>query len=143
MRVCDGWRYLYPRSTAPAARLTSCSAPRVVVTDRLANYRTVLAGLKCDGLLPEAAQHLRGRCLNNRVEQDRRRVERRTQPMLRFKRFTTARRALAGIEAMTMLAKEQARNVRSARRSATSSTGSSVSPPASRCGRGVPLPDQS
>jgi transposase-like protein len=47
-----------------------------------------------------------------RREQDHRRVKRRTRPMLGFKRFDTARRALAGIEAMAMLAKGQVRAVR-------------------------------
>ncbi len=58
--------------------------------------------------------HRRGRWLNNRIEQDHRRIKRRTRPMLGFKRFATARRALAGIEAMAMLAKGQVRGVRPA-----------------------------
>jgi IS6 family transposase len=48
---------------------------------------------------------------NNLVEQDHRRVERRTGPMLGFGSFRTARRALAGVEAMAMLAKGQVRAV--------------------------------
>ena len=86
-------------------------APRLVVTDRLASYRTALGGLKRDGRLPEATRHRRGRWLNNRVEQDHRRIKRRTRPMLGFKGFATARRALAGIEAMARLAKGQVRRV--------------------------------
>jgi IS6 family transposase len=46
---------------------------------------------------------------NNRVEQDHRRVKRRTGPMLGFQNFWTARRTLAGVEAMAMLGKGQAR----------------------------------
>jgi transposase-like protein len=41
------------------------------------------------------------------VEQDRRRVKRRTAPMLGFKRFATARRTIAGMEPMMMLRKAQ------------------------------------
>ena len=48
---------------------------------------------------------------NNLVEQDYRRIKRRTRPMLGFKRFTTARRTLAGVEAMAMLTKGQVRAV--------------------------------
>ncbi len=38
-------------------------------------------------------RHRRGRRLNNRVEQDHRRIKRRTGPMLGFQSFWTARRA--------------------------------------------------
>ena len=46
---------------------------------------------------------------NNRVERDRRRIERRTRPMLGFKRFVTARRTPAGVEALAMPAKGRVR----------------------------------
>ncbi len=55
------------------------------------------------------ARHRRGRWLNNRVEQDHRRVKRRTRPMLGFQSFWTARRTLAGVEALAMLTKGQVR----------------------------------
>jgi transposase, IS6 family len=48
---------------------------------------------------------------NNPVERDHRRIKRRTRPMLGFKRVTTARRTLAGVEAVAMLAKGQVRAV--------------------------------
>ena len=48
---------------------------------------------------------------NNLVERDHRRVKRRTGPMLGFASFRTARRTLAGVEAMAMLAKGQVRLV--------------------------------
>ena len=48
---------------------------------------------------------------NNRVEQDHRRVKRRTGPMLGFGGFWMARRTLAGVEAMAMLTKGQVRVV--------------------------------
>jgi transposase-like protein len=49
--------------------------------------------------------------LNNIVEQDHRNVKRLTRPGLGFGRFWTARRTLAGYEAMAMMRKGQVRNV--------------------------------
>ena len=137
IRVGGAWRYLYravdgagrtvefllsaARDAAAARRFFlralgrgRAGAPRLVVTDRLASYRTALGVLRRDGRLPRRSRHLRGRWLNNRIEQDHRRIKRRTRPMLGFKRFATARRALAGVEAMAMLAKGQVRAVRPA-----------------------------
>ena len=62
-----------------------------------------------EGELRRFTRHQRGRWLNNLVEQDHRRVKRRTGPMLGFGSFRTARRALAGVEVMAMLAKGQVR----------------------------------
>jgi transposase, IS6 family len=65
--------------------------------------------MKREGELGRFVRHRRGRWLNNLVEQDHRRVRRLTQPMLGFQSFWTARRTLAGVEAMAMLAKGQVR----------------------------------
>jgi transposase, IS6 family len=81
------------------------------VTDRLTSYPGALRAMKRDGELGRFTRHRRGRWLNNRVERDHRRIKRRTRPMLGFKRFTTARRTLAGVEAMAMLSKGQVRAV--------------------------------
>ena len=81
--------------------------PREIVTDRLTSYPGALRELKREGELWRCTRHRRGRWLNNRVEQDHRRIKRRTRPMLGFKRFVTARRTLAGVEAMAMLTKGQ------------------------------------
>jgi transposase-like protein len=67
--------------------------------------------MKREGKLWRFVRHRCGRWLNNPVEQGHRRVKRRTGPMLGFKGFWTARRTLAGVEAMAMLAKEQVRVV--------------------------------
>ncbi len=83
--------------------------PRVVVTDRLKSYPGALQEMKQKGELWRFTRHRRGRWLNNRVEQDHRRIKRRTRPILGFKRFVTARRTLAGVEALAMLAKGQVR----------------------------------
>ncbi len=45
--------------------------------------------------------------LNNLIEQDHRAVKRRTRPMMGFKSFHSARRLIAGIETMHMIAKGQ------------------------------------
>ncbi len=85
--------------------------PREVVTDRLKSYPGAIREMRRDGELWRFTRHRRGRWLNNRVEQDHRRVKRRTGPMLGFESFVTARRTLAGVEAMAMLAKGQVRAV--------------------------------
>ncbi len=85
--------------------------PREIVTDRLKSYPGALRELKREGELGRFTRHRRGRWLNNLVEQDHRRIKRRVRPMLGFKRFVTARRTLAGVEAMAMLTKGQVRAV--------------------------------
>jgi transposase, IS6 family len=132
VRVAGAWRYLYRavdgsgqtidfRLSATrdkkAARRFFCKAlargntrhPRVVVTDRLKSYPGALRAMKQKGELWRFTRHRLGRWLNNLAEQDHRRIKRRTRPMLGFKRFVTARRTLAGVEAMAMLAKGQVR----------------------------------
>src|SRR5690606_8066960 len=47
--------------------------------------------------------------LNNRIEQDHRRVKRRVRSMLGFKSFTAATVTLAGIEMVHMMRKHQGR----------------------------------
>ncbi|HEX2218780.1 MAG TPA: IS6 family transposase, partial [Gemmatimonadales bacterium] len=84
-------------------------SPREIVTDRLKSYPGALREMKRAGELWRFTRHRRGRWLNNRVEQDHRRIKRRTRPMLGFKGFRTARRTLAGVEALAMLAKGQVR----------------------------------
>src|SRR6202020_736860 len=49
--------------------------------------------------------------LNNVVEQDHRNIKRLTSPGLGFGSFWTARRTLAGYEAMAMIKKGQVRNI--------------------------------
>jgi transposase, IS6 family len=48
---------------------------------------------------------------NNIVEQDHRRIKRLIRPGLGFGSLSTARRALAGYEAMAMIRKGQVRNI--------------------------------
>jgi transposase, IS6 family len=69
-------------------------SPREIVTDRLKSYPGALREMKRAGELWRFTRHRRGRWLNNRVEQDHRRIKRRT---------------LAGVEALAMLTKGQVR----------------------------------
>ncbi len=132
VRVAGRWRYLYravdgtgqtidfllsAKRDKQAARRFFRQAlgrdntrnPRTIVTDRLTSYPGALRELKRAGELGRFTRHRRGRWLNNLVEPDHRRIKRRTRPMLGFKRFVTARRTLAGVEAMAMPAKGQVR----------------------------------
>ncbi len=134
IRVGGEWRYLYRavdgagqtiefmlsarRDKAAARRFlrralgrANTRTPRTIVTDRLRSYPGALREMKRDGELGRFTRHRRGRWLNNRVEQDHRRIKRRVRPMLGCKRVVTARRALAGVEAMAMLTKGQLRTV--------------------------------
>ena len=97
-------------SRAPE-RSAGPSGTRTIVTDRLKSYPGTLREMKRDGELWRFTRHRRGQWLNNLVEQDHRRIKRRTGPMLGFQSFWTARRTLAGVEAMAMLAKGQVRAV--------------------------------
>ncbi len=81
--------------------------PREVVPDRLKDYPGAIREMEREGELWRFTRRKRGRWPNNRVEQDHRRVERLTRPMLGFQGFWTARRTLAGVEAMAMLTKGQ------------------------------------
>ena len=135
VRVGGEWRYLYravdgtgqtidfllsaKRDKKAAKRFfrkalgrSNTRNPREVVTDRLKSYPGALREMKREGELWRFTRDRRGRWHNNRVEQDHRRIKRLTGPMLGFGSFVTARRTLAGVEAMAMLAKGQVPAVR-------------------------------
>lgn len=62
------------------------------------------------GLIEDSGLHIelrQSKYLNNIVEQDHRAIKRRLRPMLGLKTFHTARRLIAGIETMHMIAKGQ------------------------------------
>ena len=85
--------------------------PREIVIDRLKSYLGALRDMKREGELWRFTRHRRRQWRNNLVEQDHRRIKRRSGPMLGFQSFWTARRTLAGVEAMAMLAKGLVRAV--------------------------------
>src|SRR4051794_14437490 len=108
IRVSGQWRYLYravdgtgqtidfllsaTRDRKAAKRFFKQALgrkhtrnPREVVTDRLKSYPGALREMKQKGELWLFARHRRGRWLNNRIEQDHRRIKRLTRPMLGFR----------------------------------------------------------
>jgi transposase-like protein len=85
--------------------------PRTITVDKNPAYPKAVAELKNDGELWRASRLRRAKFLNNIVEQDHRRPKRLVRPGLGFGGFHTARRTLAGYEAMAMVRKGQVRNV--------------------------------
>src|SRR4051812_23646848 len=85
--------------------------PRTITVDKNAAYPKATAEMKKDGELWRRSRLRQVKYLNNIAEQDHRRVKRLTGPGLGFGGFWTARRTLAGYEAMAMIRKGQVRNI--------------------------------
>src|SRR3982751_2671497 len=85
--------------------------PRTVTVDKNPAYPKAVAELKDDGELGHSARLCQSKYLNNIVEQDHRRMKRLVRPGLGFGGFRTARRTLAGYEAMAMGRKGQVRRI--------------------------------
>ena len=85
--------------------------PRTITVDKNAAYPKAATEMKKDGELWRRSRLRQVKYLNNIVEQDHRRVKRLTGPGLGFGGFWTARRTLAGYEAMAMIRKGQVRNI--------------------------------
>jgi putative transposase len=88
---------------------------RIVIDGSQTNHEAIVS---CDGesRLRERSRRClkpirirKSQYLNNRIEQDHRRVKRRVRPMLGFKSFPSATATLAGIEMVHMMRKRQAR----------------------------------
>jgi transposase-like protein len=86
-------------------------SPRTITVDKNAAYPRAVAEMKADGELWRRSRLRQCKFLNNIVEQDHRRMRRLVRPGLGFGGFWTARRTLAGFEAMAMLRKGQVRKV--------------------------------
>jgi IS6 family transposase len=84
--------------------------PRTITVDKNAAYTKAAAGMKRDGELWRWSRLRQVKYLNNIVEQDHRHVKRVTRPRLGFGGLWTARRTLAGYDAMAMIRKGQVRN---------------------------------
>jgi transposase-like protein len=84
--------------------------PRTITVDKNAVYPKAAAEMKRDGELWRSRLR-QVKYLNNIVEQDHRNVKRVIRPGLGFGGFWTARRTLAGYEAMAMIRKGQVRNM--------------------------------
>jgi hypothetical protein len=85
--------------------------PRTITVDKNAAYPEAIAEMKTDGELWRRSRLRQVKYLNNVVEQDHRAVRRLTRPGLGVGSFWTARRTLAGYEAMAMMRKEQVRKI--------------------------------
>jgi len=85
--------------------------PRTITVDKNPAYPKAAAEIKSDGELWQFSRLRQCKYLNNIVEQDHRRVKRLVGPGLGFGSFYTARRTLAGYEAMAMIRKGQVRNI--------------------------------
>ena len=130
LRVKGRWMYLYravdsrgqtidfllsARRDAAAARRFFRKAlsqphtvnPRTITVDKNAAYPCATKRMKKAGELWRFAKLRQIKYLNNIVEQDHRRIKQLVRPGLGFESFHTARRTLAGYEAMAMVCKEQ------------------------------------
>jgi transposase-like protein len=85
--------------------------PRTVTVDKNPAYPRAATDMKADGELWRRSRLRQCKYLNNIVEQDHRRMKRLVWPGLGFGSFRTARRTLAGFEAMAMIRKGQVRNI--------------------------------
>jgi transposase, IS6 family len=85
--------------------------PRTITVDQNAAYPKAAAEMKADGELWWRSRLRQVKYLNNILEQDHRGIKRLTGPGLGFGSFWTARRTLAGFEAMAMIRKGQVRKI--------------------------------
>jgi transposase-like protein len=85
--------------------------PRTITVDKNPAYPKAVAEMKAAAKLWRFSRLRQVKYLTNIVEQDHRRVKRLTCPGLGFGGFWTARRTLAGFEAMAMIRKGQVQNI--------------------------------
>lgn len=81
--------------------------PRVITLDAYAASHRAITELKSEGTMPRRVRVRSSKYLNNRIEQDHRRVKQRIRPMLGFKRFETAAVTISGIELAAKIRKQQ------------------------------------
>jgi transposase, IS6 family len=86
--------------------------PRTITVDKNPAYPKAVAEMKRSAELWRRSRPRQVKYLNNIVEQDHRWAKRLIRPGLGFGSFWTARRTLAGIDAMAMIRKGQLRNIR-------------------------------
>jgi transposase-like protein len=79
----------------------------VITVDKNPAYPIAIQELKEEKQMPEGIQLRQIKYLNNIVEQDHRFIKKRIRPMLGLKSLRTAKRIIAGIEAMHMIKKGQ------------------------------------
>ena len=131
IRLKGQWRYLYravdssgatidfllsAKQDAAAAKRFLAKAlgrqnhplPRVINTDGHSAYPSAIVRLKAEGVLEEDCRHRPVPYLNNVLEQDHRAIKRRINASQHFRSFWSARRTIAGYEAIHMIRKGQA-----------------------------------
>ena len=81
--------------------------PTKITLDASAASHRAVADLKENGELPRHVQVRTSKYLNNRVEQDHRRIKQRLRPMLGWKSFRTAAVVISGIELAEKIKKAQ------------------------------------
>jgi transposase-like protein len=81
--------------------------PTKITLDAYAASHCAVADLKESGELPRHVQVRTSKYLNNRVEQDHRRIKQRLRPMLGLKSFRTAAVVIRGIELAEKIKKAQ------------------------------------
>jgi len=81
--------------------------PRIITVDKNPAYPVAIQELEEEKDMPKGIQIRQVKYLNNIVEQDHRFIKKRIRPMLGLKSFRTAKRIIAGIEAMHMIKKGQ------------------------------------
>lgn len=86
-----------------ALAFSHVSKPRVITVDKNPAYPIAIQELKEEKQMPEGIQLRQVKYLNNIVEQDHRFI----RPMLGLKSLRTAKRIIAGVEAMHMIKKGQ------------------------------------
>ena len=98
-----------------SARMTTCMCARGGGRRQIVVHRRVVQVHHHDTRTSRDREHKQcdgeTTLTNNIVEQDHRRIKRLTRPGLDFGGFWTARRTLAGMEAMAMVRKGQVRNI--------------------------------
>jgi transposase-like protein len=90
-----------------ALAFSHVSKPRVITVDKNPAYPIAIQELIEEKQMPEGIQLRQVKYLNNIVEQDHRFIKKRIRPMLGLKSLRTAKRIIAGIEAMHMIKKGQ------------------------------------
>ncbi|MFL0405422.1 IS6 family transposase [Bacillus nitratireducens] len=90
-----------------ALAFSHVSKPRVITVDKNPAYPIAIQELKEEKQIPEGIQLRQVKYLNNIVEQDHRFIKKSIRPMLGLKSLRTAKRIIAGIEAMHMIKKGQ------------------------------------
>jgi transposase-like protein len=81
--------------------------PAKITLDAYAASHRAVADLKDSGELPKRVRVRTSKYLNNRIEQDHRRIKQRLRPMLGLKSFRTAAVVIGGIELAEKIKKEQ------------------------------------